>query len=90
MSTDGSESNLRERGMEARLRALGLPVSEETVEWARKVELSETKVPAVLEPMGMTKDEARDVAYADKRSAKGDSPLAQKRRRLARIFDTAA
>lgn len=75
--------------MKARLRALGLPVTDETVEWAKSVALSEAKVPAVLEPMGMTRDEASDVAKVERRAAKGDSPLARKRRMLAHVFDTA-
>lgn len=64
--------------MEARLKALGLPVTPETIEWAQRVQLTEGKVPAVLEAVGMTKAEARDVAEA--------RPRISQRKRLDRLF----
>lgn len=87
MSTRRSESGDRVEGMKARLQALSLPVTDETVDWAQRVSLSEAKVPAVLEPAGMTRDEASTVARMERQL---DSPLARKRRLVAKAFDTAA
>ena len=93
--------------VDAKLRALGLPVTAETKAWAERAGVSD--VDPVLEPQGVDPDspcpfneipassftptekrDRADVLRAEARAGKSGSKLAQKRRMLARVFDSAA